>query len=185
MKNLLLLALCACSFLLASCSGNKPVEETAQQVPSDTTAATKPPAEFADPALGAIVKTGLDNFSKGDVAAWMSTFADNAVYAWNNGDSLAGKQAISEFWTRRRTEVIDSISFSNTIFLPIKVNAPQSTEAPGNWVLTWYKIHAKYKTGKYMDQWSHTDSHFNAEGKIDRVIQYIDFAPIRAAEAKK
>ena len=185
MKNQLLMAFCAMTLFLAACNDSKPVEETAQQVAADSTAATMPPAEFADPALGAIVKTGLDHFSKGDVAAWMASFADNAVYAWNNGDSLAGKEAISEFWTKRRTEVIDSITFTNAIFLPIKVNTPQSVEAPGNWVLTWYKIHAKYKTGKYMDQWSHTDSHFNAEGKIDRVIQYIDFVPIQAAQAKK
>ena len=183
MKNHFFWAACVYALFLSACNDAKPVEETAQQVASDSTGAVAP-AEFADPSYGAIVKTGLANFAKGDVAAWMESYADNAVYAWNNGDSLAGKAAISEYWTKRRTEVIDSITFSNEIVLPIKVNTPQSVEAPGVWVLTWYQIHAKYKTGKYMDQWSHTDTHFNADGKIDRVIQYIDRAVIKAAETK-
>jgi len=30
----------------------------------------------------------------GDIDGWMTEFANNAVYRWNNFDSLAGKAAI-------------------------------------------------------------------------------------------
>jgi cyanophycinase-like exopeptidase len=48
----------------------------------------------------------------------------------------------------------------------------------------WYQVTAKYKTGKSMTQWVHTDQHFDANDKIDRLIQYIDRAPINAAISK-
>jgi hypothetical protein len=118
------------------------------------------------------------------MAGYMASYADNAVYQWNSGDSLAGKPAISEYWTKRRTELIDSLTFSNEIWLPIKVNQPQSVEAPGIWLLGWYQVNAKYKTGKRMGQWMHIDFHFDATDKIDRVIQYVDRVPINAALAK-
>ena len=35
-----------------------------------------------------------------------------------------------------------------------------------------------------MSQWIHTDYHFDANDKIDQVVQYIDRAPINAAIAK-
>lgn len=115
----------------------------------------------------------------------MNSFADNAVYIWNNGDSLAGKAAIAAYWKKRRGEVIDSISFSQDIWLAIKVNQPQTpAQAPGNWALGWYAVSAKYKTGKRMNQWIHTAMHFDANDKIDRVVQFLDRAPINAATKK-
>jgi hypothetical protein len=184
MKNQLLWALFTCSIFLIACNGARPAEEAPQTVAPDSTAAVAP-AEFAEAKYGDIVKNGLNALSAGDVAGWMSAFADNAVYAWNSGDSLAGKAAISEWWTKRRTEVIDSLSYANAIFMPIKINTPQSLEAPGVWVLGWWKTTAKYKpSGKKMTQWIHSDTHFNAEGKIDRVIQYIDMAVVNKALTK-
>jgi hypothetical protein len=88
------------------------------------------------------------------------------------------------YWKKRRSEVIDSISFSNAIWLPLKVNQPQSVEQAGNWLLAWYQVSAKYKTGKRMSQWVHTDMHFDANDKIDRYIQYLDHVPINAATKK-
>ena len=184
MKNYLLWAACSFLLLLGACNNPKPVEEAAQAVATDSTAAVAP-AEFADAKYAEIVRSGMNSLSAGDVSAWMANFADNAVYAWNSGDSLAGKTAISEWWTKRRADVIDSLTFKNQIFLPIKVNTPQSIEAPGVWVLSWWETTAKYKaSGKKMTQWIHTDTHFNTDGKIDRVIQYIDMAVVNKAMAK-
>lgn len=80
--------------------------------------------------------------------------------------------------------MIDSISFSNQIWLPLKVNQPQANEGPGIWLLSWYQVNASYKGGKSMHQNIHTALHFNASDKIDRVIQYLDRAPIAAATKK-
>ena len=183
MKNLLVWALCSFVFVFVSCKGGETTEGGTETTASaDTTVMA--PAEFADPKYSEMVKTGLAALSSGDVAAWLSNFSDDAVYAWNYGDSLAGKAAITEYWTKRRAETLESLTFENQIFLPVKVNTPQSTEATGVWVLAWYETTAKYKpSGKSMTQWIHTDTHFNADGKIDRVIQYVDRMAINAAMA--
>jgi hypothetical protein len=179
-----LMSLTFISFLFFSCSESKPADEKTA-VDSVAAVPAKPqPAEFADTKYAEIGRKGLAQLSSGDIDGWMSAFADNAVYVWNNGDSLAGKPAITTYWKERRSKVIDSISFINQIWLPIKVNQPQSVEQPGIWVLGWYQTLAKYKTGKRMGQWIHTDMHFDANDKIDRLIQYLDHVPILAATKK-
>lgn len=185
MKKLILIT-AGCVFLF-SCNNEKKDDKPATT--TDTAVAKKEsaapaPAEFADAKYGDIGKSSLAKLSAGDVAGWVNDFADDAVYQWNNGDSLAGKKAISDYWTKRRTEVIDSLTFSKEIWLPIKVNKPQSVEAPGIWALGWYMCEAKYKTGKKMVQWMHMDLHFNSADKIDRAIHYLDKAPINAAATK-
>ena len=177
---------CACiAFAATACNDQQ--AETASSTPAASTAAadSKPaPAEFGDSKYADIGKQGLANLASGNIDAWMSAFSDNAVYAWNNGDSLVGKEAIGAYWKKRRTEALDSISFTNDIWLPVKVNQPQKTEAPGLWLLSWYEVNAKYKSGKSMKQWIHTLLHFNSEDKIDRVLQFRDNVPIAAAMAK-
>lgn len=171
--------------LFVACSSEKTENKAAATTDSVAAApATPPPAEFADAKYADIGNKGLAGLSSGDIDGWMSNYADNAVYLWNSGDSVAGKQAITAYWKKRRTEVIDSITFKNQIWLPIKVNKPQSVEQTGIWLLGWYQVYAKYKTGKSMSQWIHTDMHFDANDKIDRVIQYLDRAPINAASKK-
>ena len=173
--------------ILFSCNNEKKNDATPVPATDSTVVNARseiPQTEFADAKYSEIGKNTLSKLASGDIAGWMNDFADTAVYVWNNGDSLAGKKAISEYWTKRRTEVIDSLKFSKEIWLPIKVNRPQSVEAPGTWVLGWYMLEAKYKTGKKMVQWMHMDLHFNSADKIDRLIHYLDRAPINAAASK-
>ncbi|MBC7884133.1 MAG: nuclear transport factor 2 family protein, partial [Saprospiraceae bacterium] len=164
-------------FLIA-CNNPKSSDE-----PMDAAKSTEmAPVEFADAKYTDIGKAGIAALSSGDIAKWMESYADNAIYRWNNGDSLVGKPAIAEYWTKRRGEVIDSISFHDDIWLPVKVNTPvNAVQAPGVWLLGWYRTTAKYKNGKSMTQWIHTDFHFDANDKIDLVIQYLDRASINAA----
>jgi hypothetical protein len=180
MKKLWLIALSCLIYTVAT-------SQAKQEYKSQTTAkavTNTQAAEFADQKYTEIGKNMFDALSKGDMVGYLKGYANNAVYLWNSGDSLAGKKAITEYWTKRRTEVIDSLVFSNEIWLPIKVNQPQSVEAPGVWLLGWYQVNAKYKTGKRMTQWMHIDLHFDVNNKIDRVIQYVDMVPINAAMAK-
>jgi ketosteroid isomerase-like protein len=173
--------------LLAVACGNNTTEQPAAAADTKPAATEAPaPTEIGDAALMEVGKSGIANLSKGDIAAWMNDFAEDAVYQWNNGDSLAGKAAISAYWTERRTKNIDSISFSKDVWLPLKVNEPQNDAvAPGTWLLSWYQVNAKYKNGARMVQWIHSTIHFNAAGKIDRFIQYLDREPINKAMASK
>jgi ketosteroid isomerase-like protein len=176
-----------CSLLFIACNDQKKEESKTEATPAASAPETKetPPAEIADAKYMDIGKKGLASLSKGDVAGWMESYADNAKYFWNGGDSVIGKAAISEYWTKRRKDVIDTISFTSDIWLPVKVNTPQqAVQAPGVWLLGWYKVNSKYKTGKSMTQWIHTDMHFDASDKIDQVIQYIDRVPINEALKK-
>ncbi|HVM88550.1 MAG TPA: nuclear transport factor 2 family protein [Puia sp.] len=183
MKKMLMLAAGYC-FLLA-CNNNKPAETNSAA--TDTTAKTteqKPPpqSEFADAKFTDIGKKNLQQLSSGDIDGWMNSFADNAKYRWSSGDSLEGKAAIATYWKERRTKVIDSITFINDIWLPIKINKPQKgPDSEGNWLLSWYMVNVKYKNGKKLMFWVHTDMHFDANDKIDQFIQYIDRAPINKA----
>jgi len=188
MKKLVSLAAGCC--ILLSCN-NKPAEPsaTAAADSSSTQAATKAApqdVEFADPKYADIGRAALASMSKGDIAGWLGSYADNAVYIWSAGDSLAGLPAITKYWTDRRTNVIDSISFANDIWLAIKVNKSQrGPDLPGVWLMGWYQFNSKYKNGKRVGGWIHHDMHFNDAGKIDRSVQYIDRAPINAALGKK
>lgn len=184
MKQYLLAA--GMALLSVACGNQAEEKETKAEAAAPEAAATSAPTEIGDPKLMDVGKAGLANLSKGDVAAWMNDFADNAVYQWNNGDSLAGKEAIAKYWTDRRANALDSITFSHDIWLPLKVNQPQNDRvAPGVWLLSWYQVDAKYKNGNKMTQWIHTTMHFNDAGKIDRVIQYLDRAPINKAMSGK
>lgn len=182
MRKMLGFVLVAAS--LSACNQGETKEAAAAEPKKEATAAAPAPAEFADPKYAELGKKGLAALSAGKVDEWMEQYADNAVYQWNNGDSLSGKAAIADYWKKRRTEVIDSISFSQQIWLPLKVNQPQANEGPGIWLLSWYQVDATYKGGKSMRQAIHTAMHFNASDKIDRVIQYLDRAPIANAMKK-
>jgi ketosteroid isomerase-like protein len=151
----------------------------------ETPAPKEPEAvEIADMSLAESCKAGLAAMSSGDIDAFVSGLADNAMYRFNNGDSISGKEAISKYWKERRANVIDEISFSEEIWLAVNVNKPQPGVLPGKWVFGWFKVTATYKKGKTMTQWMHTDYHFNDSGKTDLVIQYMDRLSIMQAMPK-
>lgn len=182
MRKLLSALVCACMFMACN-NGTDSASIDSNADTAKTT--TSQQAEFANPKYVEAGKTAMAKFEAGDVEGWLSEYDDNAVFQWSNGDSIAGKPAIVNYWKNRRGNVIDSIDMSNDIWLPIKVNTPQrGPDMPGVWLLSWHQVDVKYKTGKKLTFWVHTDYHYNANDKIDRAIQYIDFAPIKAAASK-
>ena len=186
MKRSFILA--ACAVILFSCGDDKKEEPKTES--TTTTAADKDktpqPADFADPKYAEWGKKNLDNMAKGDIKAWIANYADNAKFRWSAGDSLDGKAAIEKYWTDRRANVIDSISFTNDIWVPLKINTPQKgPDRAGVWLLGWYQVNVKYKNGKRLMFWTHVDSHYTSDDKVDETIQYIDMAPVKAALASK
>src|SRR5262249_2516403 len=97
----------------------------------------------------------------------------------SSGDSLIGKQAVKDYFNGR-WKIIDSAMYSENIYLPIKINESQSPKyaTVGKWVLSWAFTHVKYKNGKWLHFWIHTDYHYNDAGKINTIVQYIDRRPI-------
>jgi SnoaL-like domain len=169
-----------CSVALLAC--NKPKEEVAAPVAP----AEPPQAEIGDAKYAEVGKQGLAALSSGDIDSWMNSFADNAKYYFSGGDSLIGKDAIAAYWKDRRTNVIDKMEFTNDIYTPLKVNRPQKgPDRAGVWLLTWFQASVTYKNGQSLMFWVHNDYHFDANDKIDVVVQYVDTAPIQAALAKK
>jgi hypothetical protein len=173
----------SCLLMLAACK-NEAEKTTAPTVIAGASNQTQP-VEFADQKYVDMGKKAWEQFESGDIDGWGSRFSDNAIYRWSSGDSLAGKAAIVKYWKDRRMKVIDAIDFSKDIWLPIKVNQPQSVETKGIWLLSWYQVKATYKNKESLTFWIHTDMHFNNDNMIDECIQYIDRAPINAALAKK
>lgn len=176
-------AMATCCFLLVACNNDKKDDKkTTDSMSTGTKDNKMPQSEFADAKYTEMGKKMMGQMSSADMDGWLSNYADNAVYQWSAGDSLGGKPAIEKYWKDRRMNVIDSITFSNDIWLPLKINTPQrGPDAPGIWLLSWYQINVKYKNGKSLMMWTHIDHHFDANDKIDRSIQYIDRAPINAA----
>ena len=186
MKKMFLVA--AAAALLIACN-NKKSEESKTEGTDSTgkmESKTPPQSEFADAKYTDWGKKMSDQLSSGDMDGWLSNYADNAVYAWSGGDSLAGKAAIGKFWKDRRMNVIESIQFSNDIWLPIKVNTSQKgPDMPGVWLMSWSQVDVKYKKAKNPIMfWVHNLHHFDMNDKIDRTVSFIDFAPINKAMGK-
>jgi len=176
-------ALFACSALFFGCNDPKTTEK--DEPKAETPATSSKDYEFGDNKFVEIGKKATASLESGDIDSWVAYYADSAKYHWNNFDSLVGKTAITDYWKKRRADVIDSMSFTKQIWMPIKVNTPLiEGQMTGNYLLYWFVSYAKYKTGKSMKQRIHMVFHFNDNDKIDRVSQYLDREPINAAMAK-
>jgi len=169
-----------CGWILIAC--NKPADQAVTTTPP----AEPPQVEIGDAKYAEIGKQGISALASGDVDGWMTTYADNAKYYFNAGDSLIGKVAIAAYWKDRRGNVIDKMEYKNDIWTTIKINKSQKgPDRTGVWLLGWYQVTASYKNAGSMTQWIHTDMHFDANDKIDQVVMYLDRVPISAAIAAK
>lgn len=171
---------------LLSCNSNKPESDDAALVKSTAASEQPMPSEIADARYMDLGKTTMQEFAAGNIDKWAQSLADNVVYQYSGGDSIAGKQAVVNYWKDRRAKVVDSLTLANDIWLPIKVNTPQrGPDMPGIWVLNWSQVTSKYRNGKTLQYWIHQDMHYNDQDKVDRVVLYVDRAPINAALASK
>jgi hypothetical protein len=174
-----------CLIMAAACKNDEGEKGTSQTVIAGESTKGQAPVEFADQKYVDMGKKTLQQFASGDIDGWATGFADNIIFRWSSGDSLVGKEAITRYWKDRRKNVVSSIETSNGIWLPIKVNQPQSIEEKGIWLLNWHQVKATYKNNETLNFWVHIDMHYNNDQKIDQIIQYVDRAPINAALAKK
>jgi hypothetical protein len=179
MKNVVVI--CACVAIMMACT--KPEDK---KEPEPVAEAKPQPAEFADPRYVEMGKKDLAMLNAMNLDGYLASFSDNARYYMSGGDSLIGKTAIGTYWKGRFANYVDSASFVNDIWTPLKVNVSQRRQdVPGVWLLSWYQVKVKYKNGQRLSYWVHTDFHYDSSDKIDVAILYMDRAPIVAALAKK
>ena len=164
------------AFVLTIVVACKDKQETNASVAGTTE--TKAPVELLDSTMIAPVKSSFDAFTKADVDGFTATYDDNVKLVWSSGDSLVGKQAVKDYYNGR-WKLLESVSFSNDIFLPIQANVSPNNSAPvGKWMLHWVQVNAKYKNGKAITFWLHNASHYGENGKVDYIAQYIDRLPL-------
>ena len=170
------------SAFLIACNNEKEDDKTTTDGTNTSTTVDKKTAdEMLDMSEGDGVKNSLMALAKGDIEGMSANYDDNIRFVWSSGDSLVGKKAVEDYY-KGRWKLIDSITFSDMIILPIRVNVQQSEFAPlGKWVLSWNFSHVKYKNGKKLDFWVHNVAHYNDAGKVDFMGQYIDRHPIMEA----
>lgn len=165
------------SAFMISCNSEKKDSETA----GTDSAAAKTTDEVLAMSEGDWAKTALAAFSKGDVEGMTANYEDTVLFLWSSMDSLRGKTAVQDYY-KGRWQIIDSISFSDHIILPVNIKTQQSPFAPtGKWTLVWSFAHVKYKNGNKIDFWVHNVYHHSSSGKVDFVGQYIDRHPIMEA----
>ena len=166
------------STIFISCA-EKAEEATTSETSAPTTETKKAATELLDLSEADGIKAGFAALANRDVNAMTANYDDNIAYRWSNLDSAMGKKAVMDYWNGR-LNVIDSLSFSDLVLLPIRVNESQNPKyaRPGKWVFAWNLSHVKYKNGKWLHFWVHTDYHYNDAGKIDVVLQFIDRQPI-------
>jgi len=170
--------------IFAACGNDQPAaDNSGTTMDSASTEVNTRGYEFGDDKYVQMAKQTMQDLSSGNIDSYLSVYADNAIYRFSGGDSLNGKQAITDYWKKRRSEVIDSLSYSGEVWLPINVSKPMSpNQLTGNYALTWNMVHAKYKSGKSMSQRMHMVFHFDNNDKVDRVTQYLDRVPVMAAQ---
>lgn len=170
----------AFSLFLLAC--NDKTEDKTATATSTETSTDKKPTDVLDLSEADGVRAAFAALANKDVAGMTANYSDDIRYYWSGGDSAIGKQAVTDYWSGRM-KLIDSINFSEVILLPIRINESQSPQyaTPGKWVMAWTFTHVKYNNGKKIDFWVHTDYHYNDEGKINTVVQYIDRVPIMEA----
>ena len=170
--------------ILAACSNDKTSADTSATTMDTASAEVNTRGYgFGDDKYVQIAKQTMQDLASNNVDGFGSSYADNAIYRFSGGDSLNGKQAITDYWKKRRSEVIDSLSYSSEAWMPVNVTNPMYTgQLTGNYALAWNTVHAKYKSGKSMSQRMHMVFHFDNNDKVDRVTQFLDRVPVVAAQ---
>ena len=168
-----------CLWLL-SCNSDSAADKTGRNGMDTATTNSIAGISIANRDFREIGRTHLGAFARADIDGWLDVFADNAVFIWNNKDSLTGKDAIAAYW-RNRWSKLDSISFSNQTWLPIELEGAEIMQQQGTWVLGWYQFDASYKGNIKVTQWAHDAIHLNANDKVDRLIHFVDMGPIMRA----
>lgn len=134
----------------------------------------EPPVDIADPKYITLSKEVLNALCRGDMEGFIKPYTEDAIYRWNYGDSLVGRQAILDYWKERRSSVIDTITYKNEAWLAIKANDVPKHIKPGVYALGWADFTVTYTNGSSIDMNIHTIFRYDKDDKIISTLQYLD-----------
>lgn len=169
-------------FMLNACQSGTENQstETPAAAPAEVPKAAEEGSVLLPPSSTDIVKKAIEAYAAGDIATFTSNMDDNIKFYYPGpGDSLIGKQAVNDFYAKRR-DVAESIQVVNPVFLGMKNNTNDAV-AKGDWLMSWYTFVIKYKNGKSLALPIHTVQHMNAAGKADIMAMYYDMARVMQA----
>lgn len=149
----------------------------------DTTSTTRgwdlAPEEYAD-----LAEQSLMHMEQFEFDEWGEMLADDVEYYFPDGDEgirtvLIGKRNVVDWWNDwRLTSGIDSMKFSETVFLPVEAEeVPSYSGLPGVYVVSYFSNMMVYN-GKPVSIRMNFTMHFNQDQKIDRYFTYYDRTPI-------
>lgn len=122
------------------------------------------------------MQDAIQAYADGNLDAFLAGMDDNVkIYYPGPGDSLVGKQAVTQFFKTRLDSVVSAAAV-RPVFMAMDNREVNNGAAPGKWIMAWYTWNIKYKNGKTAVFPIQITQHMNAAGKVDMGIWYYDVA---------
>lgn len=122
------------------------------------------------------LQDAIQAYADGNLDAFLAGMDDNVkIYYPGPGDSLVGKQALTQFFKTRQDSVVSAEAL-NPVYMAMDNKEVNNGAAPGKWLMAWYQWKIKYKNGKTAQFPLQITQHMNAAGKVDMGIWYYDMA---------
>ena len=143
--------------------------------------------DIGSPEYAEITEQAMMHMQNMDFDAWGELLAADIEYHFPDGDAgtrtvLAGKEAVLDWWKNwEETTGIESMTFSNTVFLPIVAQeAPNYSGLTGPYVVSYLSNEMVFN-GNPVNLRMNFTVHFNEDNKIDRYFSYYDRSLIISA----
>ena len=161
-----------CALLIISCAETKKEETVVEEQEI-------PLLEAASQEYANIVQKTLELMSTFEHDAYGEHMADDIIWYWPDGDSntrhtIKGKNELISWWKNWQETTGGKMTFTNTTFLPIKVNKPSNYyKLVGTGVLSYVDLTISLQD-KSTSVRQHIVFMFNDDKKITHALLYYD-----------
>lgn len=188
MRRLLIPAILAATLTAAACAkpagdaAGTPVSRTLVSI--DTADTNQYMIPLGSPATQPM-RDAIMALERGDIPAMMANMSDSVVWIMPDGSEIKGKQAVSDYWTDRRANVIASMKFGPLAGLGFQLFRSRNGGTLGKYLMVWTTVDATYKNGKSVKFPGHMAVLLDEAGKFSRWMNYYDTKGIADAQAAK
>ncbi|WP_029038096.1 hypothetical protein [Salinimicrobium xinjiangense] len=119
-----------------------------------------------------------------DFNAWGEVLSDDVQYFFPDGDAdtrtvLKGKEEVINWWNDwKQNSGIETMTFSNTVFIPVKANQKLNYSGLTGVIVLAYVSNEMVYNGQPVNVRMNIATHFNNDSLIDRIYTYYDRTPI-------